>query len=274
MPLENKYKRALTIAGFDGSGGAGIQADLKTFSALGCYGMTVLTALPVQNTKGVKSIYEISTSCVEEQLQAILEDIGTDSLKVGMLHREDIVKIVVSMLTHYPSLPIVVDPVLVATSGDQLVLKSAISSIKTVLFPITTLLTPNLYEASKFLEREVRTKNQMKEAAFDLAQMGPKAVLVKGGHLLDSCDDCLCINGKIYWISHERIQTINTHGTGCTLSAAICAFLARGFSLFDAVQCGKKYLYESIKAGAHFKIGEGHGPVHHFHSLWRQQWCH
>ena len=234
--------------------------------------MTVLTALPIQNTKGVRSIYEIATSCVEEQLQAILEDIGTDALKIGMLYREDIVKIVVSVLSRYPSLPIVVDPVLVATSGDPLVLKSAISSIKELLFPITTLLTPNLFETSEFLQREVRTKNQMEEAAADLTEMGPKAVLVKGGHLIDSCEDCLCINGKIHWISHPRIQTKNTHGTGCTLSAAVCAFLARGFSLFDSVQKAKKYLHEAIKAGAHFKVGEGHGPVHHFHNLWREQW--
>lgn len=268
---KNKVYNTLTIAGFDGSGGAGIQADLKTFSALGCYGTTVLTALPVQNTVGVRSIYDISIECIQEQLKAIFDDIRIDAVKIGMLHRADIIESVADLLHHYKAENIVLDPVMVAKSGNKLLLPDAISAMKERLFPMTTILTPNLLEASEILERDIQTKEQMEQAAIDLLDMGSQAVIVKGGHLNGSCDDCLCLKSskkEMLWFSQPKIHTKNTHGTGCTFSAAIAAFLARGFSIVDAVKYAKEYLTNAIAAGAHLKIGHGHGPVHHFHHLW------
>lgn len=262
---------ALTIAGFDGSGGAGIQADLKTFSALGCYGTTALTALPVQNTMGVRSIYDINTGCVEEQIKAVLEDIPIDAIKIGMLHRQEIIESVANILNHYEATNIVLDPVMVAKSGDKLLMPKAISSMKEKLLPITTVLTPNLSEASELLGREVCDKAQMEKAALDLIQMGPQVVIVKGGHLNGDCDDCVCLKNphlEIHWLSTPRIQTRNTHGTGCTFSAAIAAFLARGFTILDSINHAKEYLTQAIDAGRGLKIGQGNGPVHHFHHLW------
>jgi len=267
----NKSYHALTIAGFDGSGGAGIQADLKTFSALGCYGMSVLTALPVQNTTGVKAIYEISIHCVDEQLKAIFEDSRIDALKIGMLHRQEIVETVAKAISKSNTLNIVIDPVMVAKSGHLLLEPKTIDSMKKLLFPLTTILTPNLLEASELLGRKIEDKEQMEQAAIDLVHMGPKAVLVKGGHLNGDCEDCLCLKGKnteIYWFSQPRIETKNTHGTGCTLSSAITAFLARGYTIYDAISLAKQYLTKAIVAGAYLKIGQGNGPLQHFHHLW------
>lgn len=267
----NRSYKVLTIAGFDGSGGAGIQADLKTFSALGCYGTTVLTALPVQNTLGVRSIYNIKTVCIEEQIKAILDDMQMDAVKIGMLHRPDIIEAVANILSRYSAINIVLDPVMASKNGYMLLLPDAIATLKEKLIPIVNVLTPNLFETSKLLGREIETKTQMEQAALDLVEMGPQAVIVKGGHLKGNCDDCLCMknsNIEIHWLSNPRIQTKNTHGTGCTFSAAIAAFLARGLPIFDAVSLAKQYLTQSIEAGAHVKIGQGNGPVHHFHQLW------
>lgn len=270
--MDNEYVyKALSIAGFDGSGGAGIQADMKTFSALSCYATTVLTSLPVQNTCGVRSIYDISSTCVEEQIKAILDDMHMDGIKIGMLHRHDIVETVANVLSQYEVSNIVLDPVMVAKSGDRLLLPDAIESMKKRLFPMTTVLTPNLLEASDLLGREITTKSQMEQAAFDLLEMGPRAVVVKGGHLEGNCDDCLCVKNadiEIHWLPNARIPTRNTHGTGCTFSAAITAYLAKGLSIVDAVHQAKVYLTQAIQAGAHLKIGQGNGPVHHFHHLW------
>ncbi len=253
----------LTIAGFDGSGGAGIQADLKTFSALGCYGMTALTALPVQNTVGVRAIYDIDPLCVKEQLEAIFEDIQVDAVKIGMLHRQEIIEVVAGVLERYPCPNIVIDPVMVAKSGDKLLLPSAIAAMKELLFPIATVLTPNLMEASEIVGQEIVTKDQMEQAAISIARMGPRAVVVKGGHLNGDCDDCLYMT-QIDWFSSPRVATRNTHGTGCTFSAAIAAFLARGYGIVEAVREAKEYLTQCVEAGAHLKIGHGNGPVHHF----------
>ncbi len=270
--MENNHLyKVLSIAGFDGSGGAGIQADLKTFSALGCYGTTVLTALPVQNTVGVRSIFDITSQCVEDQMTAILDDISMNAVKIGMLHRQDIIETVANVLCQYNVINIVLDPVMVAKSGDKLLLPDAITTMRERLFPLTTVLTPNLLEASELLGRQIQTKYQMEKAALDLIELGPQAVVVKGGHLNGSCDDCLCMKNphiEIHWFSNPRIQTQNTHGTGCTFSAAIAAFLARGFTIFDSVQQAKMYLTKSVEAGVHLKIGQGNGPVHHFHHLW------
>ena len=276
----NQFYKVLTIAGFDGSGGAGIQADLKTFSALGCYGTTALTAIPVQNTLEVRSIYDITTACIEEQIKAILDDMQMNAVKIGMLHRQEIVDSVAQILSQYNVGNIVLDPVMVAKSGDKLLLPEAIAKMKKRLFPITTVLTPNLLEASELLGREITTKNQMEQAAINLLEMGPQAVVIKGGHSNGNCDDCLALKNptvnvetavsgvNIYWLSGPRIQTKNTHGTGCTFSAAIASFLALGFTIFEAVTRAKAYLTKSIEAGAYIKTGQGNGPVHHFHHLW------
>lgn len=253
-------RTALTIAGFDGSGGAGIQADLKTFAALGCYGASALTALPVQNTCGVKSVYEIPTACIREQIEAILEDIPVNAVKIGMLHRRDIIETV----ARYNLANIVLDPVMVAKSGHALLQPDAIAAMKIELFPMVAVITPNLPEASKLLGREVATKAQMEKAALELIEMGPQAVVVKGGHLAGSSDDCLCLRGpEIHWLPSRKIETKNTHGTGCTFSAAIAAFLARGFPIREAVKRAKNYLTQAIEAGTRLKIGRGNGPLHH-----------
>lgn len=266
MELQNIHK-VLTITGFDGSGGAGIQADLKTFSALGCYGTSVLTALPVQNTMGVRSIYEIPQVCVKEQFEAILEDIEIDVVKIGMLHRPDIVRTITDILKAYSPITIVLDPVMLSKNKMPLASSDAVIAIKKHLFPLTTLLTPNLPEACALLNRKIDTTAQMEKAAVDLTQMEPKSVLVKGGHLPSNwCRDCLYLHPEIYWFSSARIETKNTHGTGCTLSAAIAAYLSKGVEMIEAVKKAKEYLSGCIEAGSQFKIGKGNGPVHH---LWR-----
>lgn len=262
--------KALSIAGFDGSGGAGLQADLKTFCALGCYGTTVLTSLPVQNTMGVRSIHDITTLCIQEQMEAILDDMHINAVKIGMLHRPDIIQAVAKTLIHYKMNNIVLDPVMVAKSGDKLLLPEAIASIKQYLFPIATIITPNLPEAAELLGRKIHTKDHMEQAARELLSMGPQAVIVKGGHLDTNCDDCLCIKNEIYWLPSQKIPTKNTHGTGCTFSAAIASFIARGFPIVNAVRQAKQYITKSIEAGANLQIGRGNGPVHHFHHLWNQ----
>lgn len=257
----------LAIAGFDGSGGAGIQADLKTISALGCYAATVITAVVVQNTTGVKSIYGIGTKCLEEQIKVLLEDIPMNAIKIGMLDRHELIESVAAILREYHISNIVLDPVMTAKNGNRLLKSEAIFHLKKELFPITTVLTPNLSEASELLDRQIQDKDQMEKAALDLIQMGPQAIVVKGGHLNGDCDDCLCINPKspkIYWLLNRRIETRNTHGTGCTFSSAIAAFLARGCTILDAVKRAKEYLTQAIDAGKQWKIGQGNGPVHHF----------
>lgn len=267
--MTDRLYTALTIGGFDGSAGAGIQADLKTFSALGCYGLTVLTALPIQNTQSVKSIYNISESCVAEQLEAIIEDIEIDVIKIGMLHRASIVEVVANILEKLLPLQIVVDPVMAAKNGHELLEKKALEVMRKRLFPITTLLTPNLLEASILIQSDITSKKEMEDAALKIISQGPQSVLVKGGHLeQDLCEDFLSIEGKkIQWYVSPKVRTNNTHGTGCTLSAAIAAFLAKGLPLVDAVACGKDYISQCIVAAQTLKIGKGQGPLHHFFPL-------
>lgn len=270
--MNQPYFKALTIAGSDGSGGAGIQADIKAFSALGCYATSAVTALTAQNTLGVQSIYEIPVECVEEQIKSILDDMHMNAIKIGMLHRHSIIESVVNTLKAYSATNIVLDPVMVAKSGDKLLQPDAIAIMKKRLFPITTVLTPNLMEASELLNRNIQTKTQIEQAAWDLLEMGPQAVVLKGGHLNGNCDDCLVMkkpDPEVHWFSSSRVKTKNTHGTGCTFSAAITAYLARGATILEAVTEAKKYLTQSIIEGAEIKTGHGHGPVHHFHQLWK-----
>lgn len=269
---ELPFYKTLSIAGFDGSGGAGIQADIKTFSALGCYAATALTSLPVQNTMGVRSVFDIPTVCVEEQIRAILEDISMDAVKIGVLHRHAIIEAVGKILKSFKIKNIVIDPVMVAKRGEALLIADSIAAMQEHLFPITTVLTPNLMEASVLLGREVTEKWQMEQAALDLLDMGPQAVVVKGGHLKGDCDDCLVISGKeieIHWFENPRIQSKNTHGTGCTFSSAVAAFLARGNTIAESVRKAKIFLTKAIEAGVNIEIGGGNGPVHHFYHSWK-----
>ncbi|MBA2711667.1 MAG: bifunctional hydroxymethylpyrimidine kinase/phosphomethylpyrimidine kinase [Tatlockia sp.] len=264
--------KTLSIAGFDGSGGAGIQADLKTFSAFGCYGMTVLTALPIQNTRGVKSCYELPLNAIEDQLEAIFSDIRPDSIKIGMLFKAEIVQLVASYLKkHAAGIPIVLDPVLLAKSGDSLLLPEALEVLKSSLIPLATIITPNLPEAQALLSRSTSiSAEEMPFVAEELLKLGPCAVLLKGGHLAaDHSNDLLLDkNGLSFWFDSLKIQSKNTHGTGCTLSAAIASGLALGLNLAKACELAKKYISNAIIAAKDEKIGHGNGPVHHFYHLW------
>lgn len=261
-----KYK-CLSIAGFDGSGGAGIQADLKTFSALGCYGMTVLTALPVQNTCGVRSCYDIPVKAIQQQLEAIFDDIMPDSIKIGMLFSREIIETVAHFLEKYAkNIPIVLDPVMMAKSGDALLQPEAIQTLKNKLIPLATVTTPNIPEAETLCQGTVEFEN----LANELLNLGPQAVLLKGGHAEKSeeSNDLFITSQYQVWLKSARIQSKNTHGTGCTLSAAICAFLAQGTSLLTACEQAKNYLYHAMLASKDNSVGLGQGPVHHFYNIW------
>ncbi len=259
------YCRALTVAGSDSGGGAGIQADLKTFQACGCYGMSVITAITAQNTVGVTDIHPVPVQIIGKQIIAVLEDIGADCVKIGMLHSVPVIECVADTLKKYTGFQIVLDPVMVATSGDRLIEDDAIAAMKTRLFSEVSLLTPNLPEAEVLLEAKIPLE-QMAAAARELAEQYKTAVLLKGGHLNGTeVMDVFCDakNLQVKKFTSPRIETQNTHGTGCTLSSSIAAFLARGFDLETAVQNGREYLYGAIKAGAEKALGNGHGPVHH-----------
>lgn len=267
-----KYK-ALSIAGFDGSGGAGIQADLKTFSALECYGMTVLTALPVQNTCGVRACYEIPLKSIKEQLEAIFDDIRPDSIKIGMLFNSDIIEVLAKFLQkNAKDIPIVLDPVMMAKSGNPLLLPEAIEALKELLIPISTIITPNLPEALELIGEKIHPNYQnMPEIAQKLLAFKSKAVLLKAGHLLEentSNDLYIDQEGKKIWLKNSRIISSNVHGTGCTLSSAIAAYLARGESLTESCIKAKIYISGAINAGKDEVIGKGQGPVHHFYNIW------
>jgi len=269
--MNNSYYRALTIGGSDSSGGAGIQADIKTFSALGCYGMSAITVLTAQNTKGVFGIRDVSSEFVVNQIMSILDDIGVDAVKIGMLFNTSIIKEVAKCMRVNKVSPIVLDPVMFAKSGDPLLQKDAIHSIRDELFPLATLVTPNILEAEALLERNIESPGAMEQAAVDLCSLGPQGVIIKGGSLLNhSSDDCMFVkNGKLQWVRQDRIETQNIHGTGCTLSSAITAFLAKSFSLEDSVMEAKKYVSNAIQSGSTKKLGFGNGPVMHFYKTWK-----
>lgn len=267
-----QYYRALTIAGSDSGGGAGIQADLKTFSALGCFGMSVITALTAQNTLAVTAIHSLPAAFIAAQLDAVLGDIGADAVKIGMLHSPEVIAAVAEGLRRHGARNIVVDPVMVAKSGDKLLMGDAVDALRGDLLPMADLITPNLPEASVLLGRPVARIDDMEPAARDLAALGCGAVLLKGGHLNDAESiDILYLadSGRVVPLTALRVDTPNTHGTGCTLSSAVAAGLARGRSMEDAVREAKSYITEAIRAAAEYRIGGGHGPVHHFHAFWR-----
>ncbi len=262
------YPRVLTIAGSDSGGGAGIQADLKTFSALGCYGMSAITALTAQNTVGVRAIHGVPAEFLKEQIAAVVEDIGVDAVKIGMLHAPEIVEVVAWTIDHYGLQQVVLDPVMVATSGDALIRQETIASLVSELFPRASLITPNLDEAALLLGRPVREVADLEAACADLLALGAKGVLLKGGHLGgNELTDLLALNGQPagQWLrlSGPRIPTRNSHGTGCTLSSAIAAQLALGLELAEAVEAAHAYIRGALAAGANVSTGHGHGPLNH-----------
>jgi len=265
------YFRALTIAGSDSGGGAGIQADLKTFSALGCFGMSAITALTAQNTRVVTGIFPVPPEFIGQQIDAVMEDIGTDAVKIGMLHSPEVIEMVAQKLVQWDCPNIVLDPVMISKSGDKLLQSDAVQVLKTILIPKATIITPNLPEASVLLNRDVETMEDMTGAVRDLASLGCANVLLKGGHLTDG-NNCDLLYQKdtdtITKLSGTRINTPNSHGTGCTLSSAVCANLAKGTGLKTAVQNAKAYITSALTAGAGYTTGKGHGPVNHFYDLW------
>jgi len=262
----------LAIAGSDPSGGAGIQADLKTFSALGCYGMAVVTALTAQNTRGVRSVHVPPAAFVADQIDAVFDDIRVDSVKIGMLATADIANAVADgLLRHRPRI-IVLDPVMVATSGHPLLAPDAIATIRERLLPMASLVTPNLPEAALLLGTTApRDLAGMRDAAQALHRRGAPAVLLKGGHLSGASSDDLLWDGAVEQVlTAPRISTTSTHGTGCTLSSAIAAFLPQMSDLAAAVARAKAYVTGALQSADRLTVGGGHGPVHHFHALWRR----
>ncbi len=261
---------AVTIAGSDSSGGAGIQADLKTFSALGVYGASVITALTAQNTRGVSGIHDVPPAFITAQIDAVFSDLKVGAVKIGMLSQPAAIKAVAAGLKRHEVKNIVLDPVMVAASGDRLLAPEAVEVLRRVLIPRATLITPNLPEAAALLDaREATTEPEMKDQAQQLLELGAKAVLLKGGHAEGAESvDFLVQPTSVARLAADRIATVNTHGTGCTLSSAIAAGLAKGLSLAEAVRVGKAYVTAAIAASGKLHIGHGFGPTHHFHAWW------
>lgn len=253
------YVRTLTIAGSDSGGCAGIQADLKTFAALGCFGMSVITALTAQNTQAVLGVQMVDPAFIRLQMEVIFSDMGADGVKTGMLGSKAAVIAVAEELP--PGTPLVVDPVMVASSGARLLDEEAVDVMKQLLFPKAALITPNIPEAEALLGFPIVDKADMENGARELLKWAP-AVLLKGGHLALS-DDCLVWENQTLWLTDDFITTSNTHGSGCTYSAALCAMLAKGYPLSSAALEAKKYLSRAIRTGAEYRIGRGAGPLYH-----------
>jgi hydroxymethylpyrimidine/phosphomethylpyrimidine kinase len=266
-----KYLRVLTIAGSDSGGGAGIQADLKTMSAIGCYGMSAITALTAQNTQGVADIHAVPPSFAAEQISAVFTDIGADAVKIGMLYSAELIEVVAQELMKHGAENIVLDPVMVAQSGDKLLQEEAIEAIRTRLLPLADVVTPNIPEAQVFLDFKLNDLKDMQDAAKTIAMNGSRSILIKGGHLSKGdSTDLLYLSEKDRFVvfDSKRIVTRNNHGTGCTLSSAIACYLAKGYHIEDAVRKAKTYITAAIQAGSQYRIGQGNGPVHHFFEFW------
>jgi hydroxymethylpyrimidine/phosphomethylpyrimidine kinase len=269
--LPKQYCKVLTIAGSDSGGGAGIQADLKTFSAIGCYGMSVITALTAQNTRGVTGIHAVPPSFAGQQIDAVLSDIGADAVKIGMLYSAELIAVVAGALKKHGARKIVLDPVMVAQSGDKLLQDDAIEAIKTQLMPLADVVTPNIPEASVLCSRRLENWSDLENAAEILAQHGSCSILIKGGHGNENkSTDLLFLarENRFVRLTADRIRTDNNHGTGCTLSSAIASYMAKGKEIEEAVQKAKTFMNQAIAAGAAYKLGHGHGPVHHFFQWW------
>ena len=263
-----QYPRVLSIAGSDSGGGAGVQADLKTIAALGCYGMTAITALTAQNTLGVRAIHTVPLDMLAAQIDAVVEDIGVDAVKIGMLHSAETVRAVAAAIDRHALRNVVFDPVMTATSGAVLIDREAIAVLVRELFTRAAVITPNLDEAALLVGRPLGTEAAMEAAAFQLLAMGARAVLLKGGHLAgDTVSDLLLLpGGEVRWLRAPRIVTPNTHGTGCTLSSAIASHLALGSTLPEAVELAGAYVRGALQAGAAVRTGSGSGPLNHSHA--------
>ncbi len=264
-PPTQRYARVLSIAGSDSSGGAGIQADLKTFAALGCYGMTAITALTAQNTRGVAGIHAVPPAFLKAQIQAVVEDIGVDAVKLGMLPTPGSVDVVAWAIEHYRLPNVVLDPVMVATSGDRLIAQETVAALVRELFPRAAVVTPNLDEAALLVGHAIDGIDALDGATDELLALGARGVLIKGGHLSgEEVVDVLGLKGDArHRYASARIASRNLHGTGCTLSSAIAAQLALGHALPDAVGLARRYVLGAIAAGAEVRTGGGHGPLNH-----------
>jgi hydroxymethylpyrimidine/phosphomethylpyrimidine kinase len=261
---------AVTIAGSDSGGGAGIQADLKTFSALGVYGASVVTALTAQNTQGVAAIHDAPPDMVAAQIDAVFSDLDVRAVKIGMLSQPATIAAVAAGLNRWHQSMVVLDPVMVASSGDRLLAPEAIDVLKHTLIPRALVLTPNLPEASALLGAPVaETEDEMRDQAERLLALGARIIVIKGGHARGATSvDLVADRNGVVALSLERIATRNTHGTGCTFSAAIAAGLAKGMDAQDAIRAAKHYVHAALAAADRLEIGSGHGPVHHFHAWW------
>jgi len=258
----SKIPCALTIAGTDPSGGAGIQADLKTFQELKSYGMSIITSVVAQNTTGVQAVHHLPLEMIEQQLESVLSDVPVHALKTGMIAHIDMMKVIARKISNL-DIPFIMDPVMVATSGDPLIAEDARQFLRTHLLPLTTIVTPNIPETESITEATIETEEDMKEAAAEIVhKYGAKAALVKGGHLTGDAVDFLYDGNQIHTFSTPRIHTKNSHGTGCTLSAAITAYLSQGHSLYESVHQAKKFVTAAIEHS--FPLGHGSGPTNHW----------
>ena len=260
-----KMKTALTIAGSDCSGGAGIQADLKTMTMNGVYAMSAITALTAQNTTGVRAIQESTPDFLKQQIDAVFEDIYPDAVKIGMVASSELIRVIADRLRHYDAKNIVVDPVMVATSGSALMKNDAVQTLIEELLPISTIVTPNIPEAQVLSGLSIETKEDMIIAAKNIGDNYHCAVLLKGGHSINDANDLLYANGELHWFEGKRIDNPNTHGTGCTLSSAIASNLAKGYTLSESVQRAKDYISGAL--AAMLDLGKGSGPMHHAFDL-------
>ncbi|CAI8013114.1 Hydroxymethylpyrimidine/phosphomethylpyrimidine kinase [Geodia barretti] len=256
----------MTVAGSDSGGGAGVQADLKTFAALGVYGASALTAITAQNTVAVTAVHELPIDLIAAQIEAVVSDIGVDAVKTGMLSSSEIVEVVARELDRHGIKNLVVDPVMIAKSGDPLLRQEAVDSVRTLLVPLACIVTPNVPEAETLTGMKVETDEDMREAARRIIGMGARAVVVKGGHREGPATDLFYDGTEFVEFTSDRFDTVNTHGTGCTFASATAAGLAQGKSVVEAVAQAKEYVTEAIRNS--YPLGQGHGPVHHFWQLW------
>lgn len=270
MKIINSFPSVLTIAGSDSSGGAGIQADIKAISATGAYAASAITVLTAQNTQGVYSIFPVSPEFLYKQIAVVLDDLTIHAIKIGMLYCQELIEVVEEILNQYLITHVVVDPVMIAKSGDFLLKDSAIEALKNKIFPYASLITPNLPETEKLLGRKILNQNDMELSATELGMLFQTNILIKGGHLPSSkAEDVLFVYDQksCYWFYDKRIETKNTHGTGCTLSSAIASYLAQNYSLSEAITKAKQFLTSAINASSDYQLGYGHGPVDHFFFL-------
>ena len=267
MQSKTMTKKAMTIAGSDSGGGAGIQADLKTFAALGVYGTSAITAITAQNTLKVTDVLELPPGIVAAQIDAIVSDIGADAVKTGMLANASIIEVVADRVRQYGLQPLVIDPVMVAKSGDPLLRQEAVDALRTLLLPLATVVTPNIPEAETILGHSLDSDEAIRDAARTIVALGARSVVIKGGHRESPTADDLFYDGEEFRVfSAPRVNTANTHGTGCTFASAIAAWLARDADLATAVARAKDYITHTLSHA--YSIGHGHSPVHHFYHLW------